>query len=383
MTTTLSAADREKAAQLITRAKAKLVLDQPFYASLVLRRPLIESFSIPTAAADARGRVYYNPAFILSDAVGTVAKCVFLLAHETLHVAFHHAHQDVIGSRNQRACNIAMDKVINELLVQDSIGDFIEGGQRHKGAEAMKWQDLYNEDDGKGGGGGVGDDLIPCPDGEPSPAEAEELKQKASVELAQAAQAAKMQGKLSAGIERLVDDILTVKTPWYEILERFMVGFVSADYSWRRPNRRMMAHGMYLPGLSRVPTMGPMVIGVDTSGSIGGEELRVFSGHVNRIIEQCLPESVTVVYCDSEVAHVDTFQPDEYPVQLKPHGGGGTDLRNIIKYVNEMNDTPDCCVIFTDGYTPYDSAPPEYPVVWLVTTEMQPPWGETVRYTDD
>ena len=154
----LSADELKAARHKITQAKAQLVVREPFYAHLVLNRPLIETYGVPTAGADARGRIYYNPKFVASKHVGEVAKIVFLLAHETLHVTFHHAHKDVVGDRNPRACNIAMDKVINEMLIADKIGEFIEGGQRHPGAENMKWQDLYREDDGEddGDGGGPG-----------------------------------------------------------------------------------------------------------------------------------------------------------------------------------------------------------------------------------
>lgn len=381
-------ADEFKAVLLnIDRAKAKLVIQQPFYASLVLQRPLNPTYRIPTAGADARGRIYYNPRFLASKEVGDVQKIVFLLAHEVLHIAFNHCHKDVIGQRDPKACNIAMDKVINELLIKDKVGEFIAGGMRHPGAENMKWQDLYNEDDGKGGGGGgggIGDDLMECPDGEPSPAEAEALQAQAKVDLAQAAQSAKMQGKLSSNVQRLVDDLLYVKTPWYDILSRWMQGFVSSDYSWKRPNRRMMAHGMYLPGLNKTPSMGEMVIGVDTSGSIGAEELAVFGGHINRIIEECVPEKVHVVYCDSQVAHVDTFTPEDFPVKLVGYGGGGTDMTKVWAWQEEHAPDADCLALLTDCYTPWPDAV-SVPSVVLSTTDQSAPESiaETVKFSKE
>ena len=380
--TKLSDADLKAIRHKITQAKAQLVLREPFYAQLVLNRPLIETYGVPTAGADARGRIYYNPLFIASKSVKEVDKIMFLLAHEALHVSFHHAHKDVVNGRNPRACNIAMDKVINELLIKDNVGSFIEGGCRHPGAENMKWQDLYNEDDGGGQStGGVGDDLVDCPDGDPSPAESEQLKQQSQVELAQAAQAAKMQGKLSANIERLVDGLLYVPTPWYTILERFMQAFVSSDYSWKRPNRRFVGQGLYLPGLDKIPSMGEVVIGVDTSGSIGQRELAVFSAHVSRIIEQCIPEKVHVVYCDSEVAHTEEFTADQYPITLQPHGGGGTNMIRVWEWQEEHAPDAQCLVLLTDGYTPWPDAVTT-PSVVLSTTDQAAPEGvaETVFF---
>lgn len=386
----LTAQQLAKVREKITLAKSQLVLKQPFFASLVLQRPLIETDTMtPTAGADARGRIYYNPRFIASKSVAQVEHAMFLLAHETLHVAFHHAHKETVGGRDPRAANIAMDKVINELLIKEGVGEFIEGGQRHAGAESMKWQDLYIEpdpNDGAGGGqgpGGIGDDLLPCPDGEPMGDEAEQLKQQAKAELAAAAQAARMQGKLSANMERMVDDIVYVKTPWHTILERFMTAFVSSDYSWKRPNRRLVGMGIYLPSLDKQPRMGEVVIGVDTSGSIGNAELAMFGGHVNRILETCMPEKVHVVYCDARVAHTDTVEPDELPIKLIPHGGGGTDMREVWRWQEEHAPDAACLVLLTDGYTPWPDKV-DVPSVVLSTTEQVAPThvGETVAFEE-
>lgn len=378
----LSDAELADVRNKITRAKTQFVLQQPFYAALILQRPLIETYAIPSAGADAKGRIYYNPKFIASKSVGTVDRIIFLIAHEVMHIAFHHTHKDVVGERNAHACNVAMDKVINELLIADRVGDFIEGGLRHPGAEKMKWQDLY--DDSKQTGGGIGDDLVACPDGEPTGAELEELKERTKIELAQAAQAARMQGKLSGNLARVVDDLLQVRTPWYVILERFMQSFVSSDYSWSRPNRRFIGQGLYLPGVNKTPSMGEVVIGIDTSGSVSESDLAVFSGHLNRIIETCAPSKVTVVYCDADVANVDVFTSDDYPVKLCPHGGGGTDMRKVWEYADEHCSEADCLVLMTDGYTPWPDRVSIPSVVLSVTSKSAPEAiAETVFFNQE
>jgi predicted metal-dependent peptidase len=372
---------------LVSRAKAKLVTNHPFYASLVLRRPLLLTERIPTACATARGQIMVNPRFILSKEVKELRKVVFLMGHETLHIVFHHCDPDVLGPRNAQAANVAMDKVINEMLIADDVGDFIEGGQRHKGAEQMKWQDLYDEDD-SGGPGGIGCDLSTGDPGNPSepppsPAEMEQIKAQMRVELAQAAQAAKMQGNLSANAARFVEELLTVTTPWHQKLERFFTGRMNQDYSWKRPNRRFVGRGIYLPSMSPTPSMGPLSVVIDTSGSIGQHELNFFGGHLNRIIETCRPERVVVLYVDSEVCHVDTFEPDEWPVTLKPHGGGGTDMRKGWAWTAKHEPDVDALVLFTDGYTPWPTASEVcVPSIVVSTTDVAAPAhvGETLRF---
>jgi predicted metal-dependent peptidase len=298
------------------------------------------------------------------------------------------------GQRNAGAWNTAADAVINDVLVDARIGDFIEGGVEHPGARQFKAEDLYQEppdgsgkvpsNDGSGGGqgnpppngpGGIGSDIM---DGDMTDGEIAEMEATVRVDVAQAEQAAKMQGKMPAALQRLVDSIIQVPTPWYSILERFMVSYRKDEYSWSRPNRRFIAQGIYLPGQNYVPEMGPVVIGVDTSGSIGQKELEHFSGHINTIIEQCRPEKIYVVYCDTRVAHVDEFDADS-PITLVAHGGGGTNMPAIFDWVKEEGLDPEVTVVLTDGYTPFGVEPP-FDVVWLCTSDVVAPYGATVPY---
>jgi len=45
--------------------------------------------------------------------------------------------------------------------------------------------------------------------------------------------------------------------------------------------------------------VGPIAIAVDTSASIGAEELEQFGGEISAVAEQARPEAVHVVYCDT------------------------------------------------------------------------------------
>jgi predicted metal-dependent peptidase len=63
--------------------------------------------------------------------------------------------------------------------------------------------------------------------------------------------------------------------------------------------------------------VGDIVIVVDTSGSIGTEELEQFAGEINAITKDAQPESVRVVYCDAAVQAVEEFSPSE-PIKLSP-----------------------------------------------------------------
>jgi hypothetical protein len=67
----------------LDRARVALVIEHPFFASLLLKRRIIEDRTIPTAAVDQRGQIYINPDFA---AKLSVPQLDFLYAHEIGHV---------------------------------------------------------------------------------------------------------------------------------------------------------------------------------------------------------------------------------------------------------------------------------------------------------
>ena len=73
-----------------------------------------------------------------------------------------------------------------------------------------------------------------------------------------------------------------------------------SDYRWTPPDRRHVYAGLYLPSVQR-EGIGKIVLVVDTSGSIGDEELAMFAGEITAIVDQTQPESLVVVYCDTAV----------------------------------------------------------------------------------
>lgn len=375
----------------LEKAKAALVLDHPFFASILLKYPLKEAPHIKTLGIDRRGQIHYNPKFVEEL---TVPQIVYGLCHEVGHKMGNHAGR--IGDRDKEGWNKACDAWVNDMLNEAKVGEPIPGGYTIPDARNKTLEELYEivmaqppsggkgkgkgdkgsgDSSGQGGGnGGIGDDLM---DGEgegsaPTEEETEQMEAQNKIDVAQAAAAAKTMGKLPANLQRFAEDLVHVKTPWFEILERFMTNKVKNEQTWSRPNRRFQCLGLYMPTTSSIGSMGEVVIGVDTSGSIGQKELNEFSGHTNRILEQCNPSRVHVVYCDSQVAHVDEYTPEQFPIKLEPHGGGGTDMREIIRYVEEHGLDPECIIILTDNYTPFPDHE-AFPTVWASTTPVVAP----------
>lgn len=361
---------------VLERARTRLMVVAPFFGSILLRHPMRATDTVPTAAVTNRGEILYNPEWCKDL---TMPEAVFLLAHETMHVVF--AHLARRGNRDPMVWNIANDAIINEIIRDEMRQDATPpaGAVDIPGAKGLSSEQLYEKllrggqtpeltiDDLCHGGAGGQDGQ----DEAMSPEDAKNAIADAKAELAAAATAAKMCGSLSANMEKVIGGFLDSKVPWYQVLERFFTGRADQHQSWSHPNKRFR-HIAYLPRRQRMPSMGRVIIGVDTSGSIGMDELQAYFGHLNALFEQCHPSSVTVVYCDSEVKKVEDFTPEEFPIAVREVcGGGGTDMGKITEWVRENSETPDALVIFTDGYTPVP-APEEVtcPLVWVCSSDV-------------
>jgi predicted metal-dependent peptidase len=365
----------------VAKAKSLLILDHPLWGTAVSKRPIIYTDAVPTAGVSATGQMYLNPSFVNPL---TVKKIMFLLAHEAMHYMLGHAFRR--KHREQMPWNIACDKVINDTLIDAGVGEFIDGGVHLRDARNYAAEELYDEND-DGGLGGIGADIGDPVDDNGNPLDESQvhaLEAQAKIEMIQSAKAAKATGKLPASVERIIEEMLDVKTPWHEILERYMQAKIKDGYSWARPNRRFMSSGTYLPGVDYQPKMGEMVIAVDTSGSIGQRELSEFNAHINRILHTCMPEKVTVLYCDSAINATDDYYPDDFPVTLHPHGGGGTSFKPVFDWVREYDADIEVVVYLTDGYGDQDSIdPPATDVVWLTTHHDEFAFGQVIKFESE
>jgi predicted metal-dependent peptidase len=297
------------------------------------------------------------------------------------------SHSLRLGHRDAKAWNIACDKVINDTLIDANVGDFIDGGVTLDGARNMASEELYDEaDDGDGDGpGGIGNDVGPPVDDNGNALDDSQISQleaQAKIDAIQCAKAAKAVGKLPGSIERLVDQLVNVTTPWHSILERFMQSKIKDGYSWNRPNRRFIARGIYIPGTDYTPNMGPLVIAVDTSGSLNDDDIAMFNGHINRILDTCSPEIVHIVYCDTRVQGVDEYTPDDFPVHIQAPGGGGTSFKPVFDWVDDNNIDPECVVYLTDGYGDQSSFTTTHETVWLTTGTTSFDWGTVIKFEE-
>lgn len=376
----------EKALMLrLAKARTSLILEHPFIGTIALNMPMTLDATInpPTACTNGK-RCLFHPEFVNEQ---TDEELKFLVAHECMHPMLEHNYRR--GSRNHRRWNKAGDYVINKLLTDDRIGKMPDGGllspeiyNAGGGTTDGIYHVLPEEEDGPGRGPGGGDALDNCEDAEGSPAEQAQQAAEMKVRVAQAAQAAKMMGKLSVGMERLVDEALNPKVDWREVLRRFIVKARTDSRTFARPSRRFASQGFYLPTVSG-ETLGELLFAVDCSGSIQQDELNQFAAEVRCVKDDMMPTRIHVVYFDSRISHYESYGPDDQ-LDIKPHGGGGTAFSPIFEYMQEHGIEPVATVVLTDLYCNDYGDVPDCPVLWVSNTDHKdgpygkPPFGEVV-----
>ena len=362
----------------LSKAKTSLMLEYPFWGTLVMNMPFSLDENIPTACTNGKW-VKFNPDFVnsLND-----EELKFLVAHEIAHPMFEHTTRR--GERDGYKWNQAGDYVINQILTDEGVGKMPKDGlldkdlyDRNDGVTDKIYNELPDTPEDGRGYGNAGQPFDDCQDGGQTQAEIAQQQAEWRVKVAQAVQSAKMMGKLSAGVERLVGELLTPKVLWADVLQRFIVKAKTDDRTFARPNRRFIQQGMYLPSITG-EVMGELVWAVDCSGSIGQTEIDQFATEIIKVWEDHKPTKTHVIYFDSEVSHFDVFGQDDRP-EIKPHGGGGTAFSPVFEYMQANEIDPVACVFLTDLYCNDFGTAPDCPVLWVTTDAEDAPFGEVVK----
>ena len=367
--------------------------------------------NIPTACTNGRDE-RYGREFIKSLDDRELA---FVVLHETLHKAYRHLFTwRKLYDEDGQLANMACDYVINlQLLDMDKeravIAMPMRAGkaiglvdEKYRGLNTKQVFDMLKEDkangdgvfkgDGDGeGGDGVGNGLDDH-DWEGAKELTEEQKKAIEKEVDQALRQGlinhnKLVGKGAGGFGRELGELLEPKVDWREMLREFVKATCSAKdaSSWRRVNRRYLSGDTYMPSMIG-ERVGHLVIGIDTSGSIGGQELNDFLTEVKGIASEVHPEKVDLMYWDSEVAGHEEYghhEVDNIVSSTKPRGGGGTDPTCMIKYMQEKNIKPEAIIMLTDGCIGDWGSEWNAPILWTICghwgKDAYAPIGKTIH----
>jgi predicted metal-dependent peptidase len=396
--TTNAATTTTPSAVRILKARTALLLDHPFFGTLLFRLDAKPRNGIKTMATDGVS-LFYNPGFVQTL---NAAELAGALAHEVLHLALqHHIRR---GDREAFRWNMACDYAINPLLIDAglTLPKDVLIDSRFRGMSAERIYNLIEEQSERDNPGtssnghapqGADDDLkddstppatpggigqvLDAPEGGDEDAQSiQEQARDWQIAIEQAENVAKLAGKLPVGAQRTLEAAKAARVDWRELLRRAWSDTIPSDYSWAPPNRRHIWAGLYLPGIIS-EGVGEIAIAVDCSSSISARQLGLFEAEIRSIIAGQRPRIVHVLYFDTEVHKVETFFAGQ-PVALTPVGGGGTSFGPCFDWIRDHGVRPQTLVFLTDLCGAFPAEAPAYPVLWT-STEVHPvPFGQVI-----
>jgi predicted metal-dependent peptidase len=333
-------------------------------------------------------------------------KLEFLFAHEILHCVFDHFGR--CGSRDRQLANIAQDYAVNQILVDERIGEKITEVKicldpKYRG---LAWEEIYdllyekaekismpellaqlgdlldehiNEDGSSPGKEGEGKEGKPGMTKEQAQAIKDEIKE-AMVQAAAAAGA----GKTPAAIQRMIKDMTEPKMNWREIVRMDIQSLIKNDYAFTRPNRKSMHSGAILPGMKNDVTID-VAIAIDMSGSIGEEDATIFLSEIKGIMDQYQDFGIDIWCFDTDTYNHQRITHDnaEDLLDYEPMGGGGTDFMVNWEFMKDNGITPKKFIMFTDGYPCGEWGDENYcDTLFIVkgNTHAESPFGEVIIY---
>jgi len=334
---------------------------------------------------------------------------VFIVAHEIMHCILNHIgishHLQMRGKVSYAdgktlpwdamQMNEAEDLVINAILSESKVGEF----PKDKDGKQLGLLDPYiatSKDNsldtyrkifkkGNPSKGKSFDKHLPpgCSMGEdPVTASAERNQAAWDTEVASAIAVAKAMGKLPQQLNRALSSVLEPKVDWREQIQALFARKIgSGTFDWRRPDRRLITRDIYAPGRSGFGA-GTVVVGIDTSGSIGSKELDMFMAEMAGILEDVRPKRLVIMWCDAKVHRVDEAEEASDLITIRAKGapgGGGTNFIPVFDRIEEEGLAPEALVYLTDGVGSFPAKAPAYPVIWgNIYPASKYPFGDVV-----
>lgn len=374
--------------------------------------------NISTAMTNGRDE-YYGTAFVEGLSVRELS---FVCLHEAMHKGLRHLTTwRAMFKENPQLTNQACDYVVNRMIVaadpSESVCKFPRNpdgtrmglyDERFDGMSAKQVYDLLKKEQQSGGGQGEGQPSdqganqgqgsapsFDEHDWEGAQAldkdEREALEKEIDHALRRGEAEAKRCGGGTGKLPVELGELLRPAVDWRQALREFITSTCAAkdESTWRRPNRRFLSQGIYLPSTYGT-SLGHAVVGADLSGSMWGGNpspmQRIFT-EVEQIARTVQPERLDILYWDTHVAGHDTFHRGDYDsllTRVKPMGGGGTSAACVPEYMAEHKLSPDCIIMVTDGvlFGNWGTGYPA-PVLWVVidNPKAQPPSGKVLHVT--
>ena len=371
--------------KIISKCILQIRKESPFFASLMLFAPIVESSSIPTAATDGKN-ILVNKVFF-NSLKSSEQNAVML--HEVLHLALLHVMR--MKSRFPDLWNIAADIVVNDLIDRNTSFTLPKGAIRdksfkNKSVEYVYEQLLKNPKKVKSFKL-INRDLIPQ-DSVKQISEEDQLEIETywrdNIQVLQKTLEinGNGQGSMPGGMEAEIGTILEPEVDWRIALWKF-VAKTPCDFD--EYDRRFFYRGLYLEGLESQSIN--VSVCIDTSGSVTDQLLEQFMGELKGILR-----SYPHVKCDLFYADWNLYGP--YAVESigeapKITGRGGTSFVPFFNHIKKNSDhfnSNKALIYLTDGYGDFPKEAPA-PTMWIVCKDgletKQFPFGDVIRISTE
>jgi predicted metal-dependent peptidase len=423
MATATRAAISEDARLRVMAARIVAQARWPYLSTLLFNLKIVESSQLPTLAVDDGWRMYYSPDFVMEQSAEALATMVL---HEALHCVNQHGPRFRALSQSRHlhvTWNFAGDVGINHVLdrAQMPWGDFEPLRFTHlskfdvnpeMGTEKIFFTivEYYNQhpeevdqftDCGSIIGGEARDYEISRSHSDNPAIKSDQqdvIRDQVAQEILKHAYT-KGIGSIPGELLRWAQELLEPTIDWRRALAgAFRTSLATVlgrrDYVYTRPSRRQSAmrignHEIILPSM-RKPAPPAIAIIVDTSGSIGNDEITLFLSEVDGIVKaNGISQGVTVIPCDADIGEIQKLRSRGAITTLKLTGGGGTDMGVGIAAAGKLRPTPKIVIVLTDGFTPWPTSVPkgvETLIVCLTAEESlntTPNWAKTILIDKD
>ncbi len=194
-------------------------------------------------------------------------------------------------------------------------------------------------------------------------------------------QASTAAGKTPAGLKDVLEDLYKNVLDWRWLLQRAMtMGTMKCRKTiatWTRPNRR----NPDLKGRKRL-RMPEIVVAVDTSGSMGHNDIKRCFSEINKIANTTrslylMQFSARVECCDK----VKRLSPNN--IEIKDRGG--TSFNSVYNYVEkEIPAKHPLVIILTDGEDAEGSPRDSFELIWVIleSRNTEKKWGKVIALPD-
>jgi len=414
--------------QEISRTCIKWQSEAPFFAEFLLRTKYYSEPEVGTIGVGIKNNrvcMWYSKEFLKNISEIEVEG---VLMHEILHLL--HKFNERLGGRDKNIFNIAQDACINEIVEGTHIAErrlkIPQGGVKMSYIEDMgyngkyiseKVYDFLYENADKytiGSGSGSGEDLdgdqdcqecngtgkddngdqckkcngtskeqgkkLSTTDNHSTQNDLGELEKQAIEEIVKNAKVKSWGSASGSAVSTIKELLKTKKIPWREKLNRLLAKYVSEpggvyENTWSKRNRR----GLPLPGIRKKSKQ--IVLTIDTSGSVGDDDIQKFFGQIEKIIKDY--SQIHLIQWDTEVKSVSKYKKGDWK-RIKVSGRGGTSFQPVLDYVHNNLKSTSALVNFTDGYFSWGLDTHGLDTIWaFINNDSNAPIGKTVHIIDE